>query len=150
MTSLFKNLVFLTALTISASSLAQVVIQPSCSSQRCGNTDFGSSRFIVESIHSNGKLDQMIRFIDSLSGKVDYYTYGEVFLPIKIEIASVKTITAVYGPAHQQTLVATLKMLKLIDSHWDLIGGYKNTDMFFETINYFELILLQLKRDTYL
>lgn len=105
---------------------------------------------IVDQLYTGGRLDQMIDFIRSMEGLVDYYTYGEVFLPLKLEIGSLKSTRAVYGPAHRETFNSTLKFLEKVDSQWGIIANYKNTEMFFETINYFELIILRLKRDTYL
>lgn len=105
---------------------------------------------IVGSLYSGGRLDDMIRFIDSLNGQVDYYTYGEVFLPLKNQIGTLKTVRSVYGEMHQETFNATMIFLNKVDANWEQISQFKNTEIFFETINYFELIILKLKRDTYL
>lgn len=107
-------------------------------------------QLIVRDMYAGGRLDSLVRFIESLQGKVDYYTYGEIFLPLKLEIGSLQNIQTVYGPVHQETFKATMRFLSKVDENWSVIANYKNTDMFFETINYFEMVILQLKRDTYL
>lgn len=157
MNKTIKKLALLT-LVVSSTGFGQVLV--GCND--CGTDTYrkptkrythnipATPSLIVGSLYSGGRLDQMINFIDSLNGKVDYYTYGEIFLPLKNEIGSLKTIRSVYGESHQQTLSATIAFLSKVDANWDTIAQFKNTNMFFETINYFELVILKLKRDTYL
>lgn len=109
-----------------------------------------AQRQIIHQIYSDQKLEELVFVIDSLEGQVDYYTYGEVFLPLKAQVAALENTIAVYGSTHAETLNKTMALLKDIDENWTVIGRFRNTPMFFETINYFELVILKLKRDTYL
>ena len=71
----------------------------------------------------------MMSFVDSLNGRIDYYTFGEVFLPIKSEISSVKIAESVYGASHRATYDATMKFLRLIDANWETITKYKKWEL---------------------
>lgn len=150
------KLLALVVLTLSTSAFSQVLTgcndcnQPTYQDTRVNYNIPQTPRLIVDQLYTGGKLDQLIDFIRSMEGLVDYYTYGEVFLPLKLEIGSLKTIRSVYGPVHRTTFEATIKFLNKVDAKWGVISNYKNTEMFFETINYFELIILKLKRETYL
>jgi hypothetical protein len=152
-----NSFLILSTLVFSAYSQAQVVTRPCMGSACYPNTSptpphytsSGPQRLLIE-VHSGKYLNQMLHLIQSIEGRVDYYTYGEVFIPIRNEIGTLRTVTAVYGGSHQQTLQATIKLLQLIDKSWPVIENFKNTEAFFETINYFELTILRLKRETIL